>query len=115
MWQYGGYVNYIESSTIPGVGTVDKNYMYKDYPSIIKNGGYNNWAVASSGSGYAESGTDEIDGQTFRVITYNPNETDDTRNDAPAVSGNAAGGEISCVTGTPINQINVHTPQNEPD
>ena len=115
MWQYGGYVNYIESSTIPGVGTVDKNYMYKDYPSIIKNGGYNNWAVASSGSGYAESGTDEIDGQTFRVITYTPNETDDTRNDAPAVSGNAAGGEISCVTGTPINQINVHTPQNEPD
>lgn len=43
MWQYGGEVNYIDGSTIPGVGTVDKDKAYKDYPSIIKNGGYNNW------------------------------------------------------------------------
>ena len=43
MWQYGGETNFIESSTIPGVGTIDKNKCFKDYPTIIKNGGYNNW------------------------------------------------------------------------
>lgn len=43
MWQYGGEVNYIESNEIAGVGIVDKNYVYKDYPLIIKNGGYNGW------------------------------------------------------------------------
>lgn len=43
MWQYGGEINYIESPKITGVGTVDKNYTYKDYPLIIRNGHYNNW------------------------------------------------------------------------
>ena len=43
MWQYGGEVNFIESPNISGVGVVDKNYVYKDYPAIIKNGHYNNW------------------------------------------------------------------------
>lgn len=41
MWQYGGETNYIDNNSISGVGTIDKNYVYKDYPSIIKNGGYN--------------------------------------------------------------------------
>lgn len=43
MWQYGGEVNYLESNSISGVGTIDKDKCYKDYPTIIKNGGYNNW------------------------------------------------------------------------
>lgn len=43
MWQYGGETNFLESNNIPGVGTIDKDMCYKDYPSIIKNGGYNNW------------------------------------------------------------------------
>lgn len=43
MWQYGGETNFIESNSIAGIGVVDKNYCYKDYPSIIKSGGYNNW------------------------------------------------------------------------
>lgn len=43
MWQYGGEINYLESPKISGVGTVDKNYAYKDYPLIIRNGHYNNW------------------------------------------------------------------------
>lgn len=43
MWQYGGETNYIESNSISGVGVIDKNKCYKDYPSIIKNGGYNGW------------------------------------------------------------------------
>lgn len=43
MWQYGGETNFIESNSIAGIGVVDKNYCYKDYPTIIKSGGYNNW------------------------------------------------------------------------
>ena len=43
MWQYGGEVNYLESNSISGVGTIDKDKCYKDYPKIIKDGGYNNW------------------------------------------------------------------------
>ena len=43
MWQYGGEENFIESNSIPGVGVIDKDKCYKNYPSIIKNGGYNGW------------------------------------------------------------------------
>ncbi len=43
MWQYGGEINYLESNTISGVGIVDKDKSFKNYPDIIKNGGYNNW------------------------------------------------------------------------
>ena len=44
MWQYGGETNYIDSPTISGVGVIDQDIAYKDYPAIIKNGGYNGWA-----------------------------------------------------------------------
>lgn len=47
MWQYGGETNLIESNSIPGVGVIDKNLCYKDYPTIIKDSGKNGW----SGSG----------------------------------------------------------------
>ena len=43
IWQYGGETNYIESNSIPGVGVIDKDRCYKDYPTIIKQGGYNGW------------------------------------------------------------------------
>ena len=43
MWQYGGETNYLESNSIPGIGTIDKDVSYKDYPMLIVNGGYNNW------------------------------------------------------------------------
>ena len=42
MWQFGGEVNYICSPYIEGE-IFDQNYAYKDYPSIIKQGGYNGW------------------------------------------------------------------------
>ena len=44
MWQYGGETNLIESNSIPGVGVIDKNLCYKDYPTIIKGGGFNGWS-----------------------------------------------------------------------
>ena len=43
MWQYGGETNFIDGNSIPGVGVIDKDKCMKDYPAIIKNGGYNNW------------------------------------------------------------------------
>lgn len=43
MWQYGGETNFIESNSIPGVGVIDKDRCYKDYPTIIKSGGWNGW------------------------------------------------------------------------
>ena len=43
IWQYGGETNYLNNPTIPGVGVTDQNLCYKDYPTIIKNGGYNGW------------------------------------------------------------------------
>lgn len=42
MWQYGGETNLIRSPYIEG-DIFDQNICYKDYPTIIKNGGYNNW------------------------------------------------------------------------
>ena len=43
MWQYGGEINYLESNSIPGVGVIDKNKAFKDYPAVIKKGGWNGW------------------------------------------------------------------------
>ena len=62
MWQYGGETNYLDSPTIPGVGVVDQDKCYKDYPTIIKNGGYNGWkksdkVLDSTGYGYKDKGT----------------------------------------------------------
>ena len=47
LWQYGGETNYLESNSIPGVGVIDKDKVYKDYPSIIKAGGWNGWGTPS--------------------------------------------------------------------
>ncbi len=48
MWQYGGETNLLESNSISGVGVIDKDICYKDYPTIIKQGGYNGWAKGSA-------------------------------------------------------------------
>lgn len=59
MWQYGGETNYLESNSIPGVGVVDKDKCYKDYPAIIKEGGWNGWGKSDkvldkTGFGYGD-------------------------------------------------------------
>lgn len=48
IWQYGGETNVLESNSISGVGVIDKNICYKDYPTIIKNGGYNGFKKSTS-------------------------------------------------------------------
>lgn len=48
IWQYGGSVNYVESPYISGIsGAIDKDKAYKDYPTIIKSGGFNGWGIPS--------------------------------------------------------------------
>lgn len=66
IWQYGGETNYLESNSIPGVGTIDKDMCYKDYPSIIKNGGWNNWK--SSGAKVLDNKGFEKGDETYGVF-----------------------------------------------
>lgn len=70
MWQYGGETNYLESNNISGVGTIDKNKCYKDYPTIIKNGGYNGFKKSSnSGSTNNSSSSSTSTASTTSGIT----------------------------------------------
>lgn len=48
IWQYGGETNLIDGNSITGVGVIDKDLFYKDYPVIIKAGGYNNWTKTTT-------------------------------------------------------------------
>ncbi len=70
MWQYGGEINYLENNRIDGVGIIDKDKCYKDYPSIIKSGGYNNWAK-NSGSSQTDDKTSSKPNVTYCVKTKN--------------------------------------------
>ena len=47
MWQYGGETNLIDGNSIPGVGVIDKDLCYKNYPTIIKSSGKNGWSGGS--------------------------------------------------------------------
>lgn len=53
MWQFGGETNVIRSNKIAGV-TCDQNYMLVDYPSLIKNAGYNGFKNNNSYKKQAE-------------------------------------------------------------
>lgn len=54
MWQYGGETNLLESNSISGVGVIDKDKAYKDYPSIIGSG---NFSFSSTVIGLTEDGS----------------------------------------------------------
>lgn len=69
MWQYGGEVNYLESNSIDGVGVVDKNKCFKDYPTIIKKGNWNNWSDGDSGSVGGSDNQDKKPEVTYCVKT----------------------------------------------
>ena len=73
MWQYGGETNYIDSPTISGVGVIDQDIAYKDYPTIIKNGGYNGWSQSSGGNTPSEDNTPKDDTPVTPTPTPAPN------------------------------------------
>lgn len=66
MWQYGGETNFLESNSIPGVGTIDKDKCYMDYPTIIKSDGWNNWK--SSGAKVLDNKGFEKGDETYGVF-----------------------------------------------
>ena len=73
MWQFGGETNLIRSNKVAGV-TCDQNYMLKDFPAIIKAGGYNGYTKAAPVTAVAYTG--KIDGYniargTNKLIVYN--------------------------------------------
>ena len=70
IWQYGGETNYLNSPAISGVGVIDQNFCYKDYPTIIKNGGYNGFKKQASTN-------------TSTSTTSNTSSTTSTANDMP--------------------------------
>lgn len=63
MWQFGGEINKLRSNKIAGK-TVDQNYAYKDYPSIMKKQGLNGYKKTSSSGSYypAFDSTSIVDG-----------------------------------------------------
>lgn len=69
MWQYGGEVNYLESNSIAGVGTIDKNFCYKDYPTIIKSKGLNGWSKDSQNDNKPNDNKTVLPDITYQVYT----------------------------------------------
>ena len=57
MWQFGGETNLLRSNKIAGV-VCDQNYMYVDFPAIIKKAGLN---------GYEKPTSTEVPKVTFKV------------------------------------------------
>lgn len=51
MWQFGGETNKLRSNKIAGM-TVDQDYAYKDYPSIMKKQGLNGYTKNSAVRSY---------------------------------------------------------------
>lgn len=49
MWQFGGETNYQRTNKVAGM-TCDQDYCYVDFPSIIKNGGFNGYAKGTKPS-----------------------------------------------------------------
>lgn len=48
MWQFGGEINRLRSTTVAGYKNMDQSYAYRDYPSIIKAAGLNGYTKSSS-------------------------------------------------------------------
>lgn len=70
IWQYGAETNKIDSKTVNGIsGTVDKNYCYVDYPSIIVSKGFNGYQkVDTSNYHYDVNNDGKVDNQDLQAL-----------------------------------------------
>lgn len=74
IWQYGAETNKIDNKKVDGVpsATVDKNYCYIDYPSIIKKYGLNGYSKASnidtSNYNYDVNGDGKVDSKDLQAL-----------------------------------------------
>lgn len=70
MWQYGGSTNYLHKLEVAGV-VVDQNYIYIDYPTLIREAGRNGYAAPVPASSLANDtalGNVEDDRKTLEEI-----------------------------------------------
>lgn len=68
IWQYGGETNLIDTPYIKGInGPIDKDLCYKDYPTIIKNGGYNGWKKPASDSSSSSTPAENKNAPTCQI------------------------------------------------
>lgn len=68
IWQYGGETNLIESNSIAGVGLIDKDRAYKDYPTIIKKGGYNGWGKSTGAANDESAGVQLLVDTAYSLV-----------------------------------------------
>ena len=74
IWQYGAETNKIDNKKVDGVpsATVDKNYCYIDYSSIIKKYGLNGYSKASnidtSNYNYDVNGDGKVDSKDLQAL-----------------------------------------------
>lgn len=69
MWQFGGETNKVRSNKIAGI-ICDQNYVYYDYPNIIKQKGLNGFIQAPEQS-YIESSKEEDIKDNTQIIHFN--------------------------------------------
>ena len=91
IWQYGGETNLIDGNSIDGVGIIDKDICYKDYPTIIKSGGYNGWKKGITAqdvikTAYSLIGTDE-DPAHCDIMAWHGDFDDDINEEACCCAG----------------------------
>ena len=67
MWQYGGETNFIDNPYIDGE-IFDQDYAYKDYPTIIKEGGWNGWDKESPKPKPSPSAKKPVEMLAFEVL-----------------------------------------------
>ena len=74
IWQYGAGTNKIDNKKVDGVpsATVDKNYCYINYPSIIKANGFNGYSKSikedTSNYNYDVNGDGKVDSKDLQAL-----------------------------------------------
>ena len=66
-------------------------------------------------SGCAEEAYDEAQSALCNIVSYSAIDDIDTQEAPLKAKAGIDQVEISCIAGVPFDQINVHTPENEPD
>lgn len=86
MWQFGGETNYIRTNQIAGQ-TCDQDYAYVDFPSIIKNGGFNGYSKGTNTGSQTSNSTPTTNTSTETKATSYTVKKGDTLSEIAAKYG----------------------------
>jgi LysM repeat protein len=88
MWQFGGETNQQRSPILAGQ-TVDQDYCYYDYPSVIKNGGFNGYPKTEKADEATEKPKKTNEEIAFEVLDgkWGTKETTPTRKERLEAAG----------------------------